>query len=234
MSRSAPSRLTSIASRFGSAFIGAHLEFNFSSAEVASQLPVWVRSFKWPIELAIKPTDEEEAFSEFLRAYRFSQLQASLANKSMMVADVFDKVLAVSPSLASLCGEATPLQAYHAFRPLLKVFDIASDPLLGDWQTLDVRVWGMLEIVASMPPSAELLVQRVGMLLDDECATVWVHAGRADSGSKAEDGASGFKASIDPMSITTLRRSAKLQAVVQQLAAELARAKPRRESLGGM
>ena len=92
----------------------------------------------------------------------------------------------------------------------------------------------MLEIVASMPPSAELLVQRVGMLLDDERATLRVHAGRADSGSKAEDSASGFKASIDPTSITTLRRSAKLQAVVQQLAAELARAKPRRESLGGM
>ena len=47
-SRSAPSRLTSIASRFGSAFTGAHAEFTFSSAEVASQLIGWVRAFKWP------------------------------------------------------------------------------------------------------------------------------------------------------------------------------------------
>ena len=205
VSRSAPSRLTSIAyaSRFGSAFIGAHTEFTFSSAEVASQLPGWVRTFKWPSELAIQPTDEEHwqapAFSEFLRAYRFAQ--ASPANKSMMVADVFDKVLAVLPSLASLAGEATPLQTYHAFRPLLKVFEISSDPLLSDWQTLDGRIIisSMLEIVVSMPPSAELLAQRVSMLLDDERATLRVHAGRAVSGSKADDGASGFKASIDPM-----------------------------------
>ena len=188
-----------------------------------------MRAFKWPNELAIKPTDEEEAFSELLRAYRFSQ--ASPANKSMMVADVFDKVLAVSPSLASLAGEATPLQAYHAFCPLLKVFEISSDPLLSDWQTLDGRVSNMLEIVASMPPSAELLVQRVGMLLDDERATLRVHGGRADSGTKVEDGASDFKASIDPLSITTLRRSAKLQAVVEQLAAELARPNPRRNAV---
>ena len=135
VSRSAPSRLTSIASRFGSAFTGAHAEFTFSSAEVASQLPGRVRAFKWPTELAIKPTDEEQAFSEFLRAYRFAQ--ASPADKSMTVTDVFDKVLAVSPSLAGLAGEATPLQAYHAFRPLLKVFEISSGPLLSDWQTLD-------------------------------------------------------------------------------------------------
>ena len=50
----------------------------------------------------------------------------------------------------------------------------------------------VLEIVASMPPSSELLVRRVGTLLDDERATLRVHAGRADSGSKVEDGASGF------------------------------------------
>ena len=58
-------------------------------------------------------------------------------------------MLAISPSLASLSGEATPLQAYHAFRPLLKVFEISSGPLLSDWQTLDGRVRGMLEIVAT-------------------------------------------------------------------------------------
>ena len=229
VSRSPPSRLTSIASRFGTAFTGAHSEFTFTSAEVASQLPGWVRSFKWPTELSISPTTEEEAFSEFLRAYRFAQ--ASVSDKSTMVADVFDKVLAVSPSLASLAGEATPLQAYHAFRPLLKVFDVSSDPLLSDWQILDARVSGMLEIVASMPPSSELLVQRVDMLLEDERATLRVHAGRADSGSKVQDSSSGFNAPIDPTSITILRRSAKLQAVVQQLAAELARARPRRTKI---
>ena len=228
-SRSAPSRLTSIASRFGSAFTGAHAEFTFSNAEVASQVIGWVSAFKWPTELAIKPTSADEAFSEFLRAYRFAQ--ASSADKSTMVADVFDKVLAVSPSLASLAGEATPLQAYHAFRPLLKVFDISSDPLLSDWQTLDGRVSSMLEIVASMPPSSELLVQRVGMLLEDERATLRVQAGRADSGAKVDGGASGFNASIDPTTITILRRSAKLQAVVQQLAAELKRARPRRTTI---
>jgi hypothetical protein len=229
VSRSPPSRLTSIASRFGTAFTGAHSEFTFTSAEVASQLPGWVRAFKWPTELAMAPTDEDEAFSEFLRAYRFSQ--ASASDKSTMVADVFDKVLAVSPSLASLAGEATPLQAYHAFRPLLKVFDVSSDPLLSDWQILDARVSGMLEIVASMPPSSELLVQRVGMLLEDEQATLRVQAGRADGGPKVQDGSSGFNAAIDPTTITILRRSAKLQAVVQQLQAELARARPRRTTV---
>ena len=215
VSRSAPSRLTSIASRFGSAFTGAHAEFTFTSAEVASQLPGWVRAFKWPSELAIKPKDADAAFSEFLRAYRFAQ--ASSSDKSAMVADVFHKVLAVSPSLASLAGEATPLQAYHAFRPLLKVFDISSGPLLSDWQILDARVSSMLEIVASMPPSSELLAQRVGMLLEDERATLRVQAGGADSGLKVQDGSAGFNASIDPTTITILRRSAKLQAVVQHL-----------------
>ena len=89
----------------------------------------------------------------------------------------------------------------------------------------------MLEIVASMPPSSELLVQRVGMLLEDERATLRVQAGRADSGSKVQDGSADFNASIGPMAITILRISAKLQVVVQQLAAELARARPRRTTV---
>ena len=91
---------------------------------------------------------------------------------------------------------------------LLKVFEVPSAPLLNEWQTMEGRVSGMLEIVASMPTSADLLVQRVSMILDDERATLRVHAGRADSGSKADDGAAGFKASIDPLSIKLLRRKA--------------------------
>jgi hypothetical protein len=127
-------------------------EFTFTEQEMAAQVPVWVRAFKYPSELSVTPVDEAEALSEFLRAYRFSQ--ASPADKSAMVADVFDKVLVATPSLARLAGDADPLQAYHAFLPLLKTFEITSDPLLSDWQTLDGRVEGMLEIVASMPLTA--------------------------------------------------------------------------------
>ena len=39
-SRSVPGRLTSIAARFGSAFLGGYSEFTFSTAELASQLSV--------------------------------------------------------------------------------------------------------------------------------------------------------------------------------------------------
>ena len=63
---------------------------------------------------------------------------------------MFDKVLVATTSLARLAGDSAPLQAYHAFRPLLKAFEITSDPLLSDWQTLDGRIEGMLEIVASI------------------------------------------------------------------------------------
>ena len=82
-----------------------------------------------------------------------------------------------------------------------------------------------------MPPSSELLVQRVSIILDNERANLRVHAGRSDIGSKSEDGAAGFTASIDPLSITTLRRFAKHQAVVQQLSSETARPKPRRSTV---
>jgi len=156
-SRSIGHRLTSIAGRFGAGFIQAHTEFTFINLEMSSQVPVWVRAFKWPTELLATPNDESDALSEFLRAYRF--LQASAAEKSAMVADVFDKVLEATPSLAALAGQATPLQAYNAFRPMLKVFEITPDPLLSDWQTLDGRVGHMLEIVASMPLSADFLVK---------------------------------------------------------------------------
>ena len=127
-------RLTSIAGRFGAGFLQAHTEFTFTDLEMASQAPVWVWTFKWPTKLSATPTDESDALSEFLRAYRSSQ--ASAADKSAMVADVLDKVLEATPSLAMLAGQATPIQAYNAFRPMLKVFDITLDPLLSDWQTL--------------------------------------------------------------------------------------------------
>ena len=113
-SRSVGQRLTSIAGRFGAGFLQAHTEFTFTDLEMASQVPVWVRAFKWPTELSATPKDTSDALSEFLRAYRFSQ--ASSADKSSMVADVFDKALEATPSLATLAGQATPLQAYNAFQ----------------------------------------------------------------------------------------------------------------------
>ena len=66
---SVPWRATPISARFGSAFLGGHSQFTFPHAEVASPLPVWVCAFEWPIELSGMPRDEEEALSEFLRAY---------------------------------------------------------------------------------------------------------------------------------------------------------------------
>ena len=172
-SRQDGQRLTSIAGRFGAGFLRAHTEFTFTDSEMASQVPVWVRAFKWPTELSATPKDTSDALSEFLRAYRFSQ--ASAADKSAMVADVFDKALEATPSLATLAGQATPLQAYNAFRPMLKVFDITIDPLLSDWQTLDGRVAPMLEIVASMPLSANSLAKKVSMIIEDEKATQVTH-----------------------------------------------------------
>ena len=185
-----------------------------------------VRAFKWPTELSATPMDESEALSEFLRAYRFSQ--ASAADKSAMVAGVFDKVLMATPFLAKLAGQATPLQAYHAFRPMIKVFEITPDvPLLSDWQTLDGRVDHMLEIVASMPLSADLLVKRVAMIMDDQKATLIAHFPRAD-GTKITAGVEGFTAGVHPTSFTLLHRSTELQAVVAKLTLELGSGKPRR------
>ena len=224
-SRSIGQRLTSIAGRFGAGFIRTHTEFTFSDLEISSQVPVWVRAFKRPTELSATPIDESDALSEFLRAYRFSQ--ASAAEKSAMVADVFDKVLVATPSLAKLAGQATPLQAYNASRPMLKVFEITPDPLLMDWQTLDGRVGHMLEIVASMPLSADFLVKKVAMIMDDENATHVTHFPRSD-GTRNTGDVDGFSAGIDPTSFTLLRRSAELQAVVTKLTLELGRSKPRR------
>ena len=227
-SRAIGSRLTSIAARFGAAFIRNNAEFTFTEQELAAQVPVWVRAFKYPSELSVTPVDEAEALSEFLRAYRFSQ--ASPADKSTMVADVFDKVLVATPSLAKLAGDADPLQAYHAFRPLLKTFEITSDPLLSDWLTLDSRVAGMLEIVASMPLAEDLLSKRVNMIIEDEKATNRGYTGKLDV-ARVPGEVDGFTASIDPTSITLLRRSAQLQKIVQKLSQEMAKASPKRNKV---
>ena len=122
------------------------------------------------------------------------------------------------------------VQAYHAFHPLLKTFEITSDPLLSDWQTLDGRAEGMLEIVASMPLTADLLGKRVNMIIEDEKATHRVYTGKLEM-AKAPGEVDGFTAAIDPISITLLRRSAQLQKVVQKLSQEMAKAKPKRNNV---
>ena len=110
-SRAIGSRLTSIAARFGAGFIRNNAEFTFTEQELAAQVPVWVRAFKYPSELSVTPVDEAEALSEFLRAYGFSQ--AAPADKSAMVADVFDKVLVHGYTLTREarrgCGPSTGL-----------------------------------------------------------------------------------------------------------------------------
>lgn len=122
VSRSSPSRLTSLAARFGDAFARAYPEFTFSAQELAAQVPKWALEFKWPFELSTTPNSEDEALSDFLRVYRYAK--ASLPGKSSMIADVFDKVLAFAPMLKLVCGRATPLQAFNALRASLKVFDL--------------------------------------------------------------------------------------------------------------
>ena len=112
---------------------------------------------------------------------------------------------------------------YHAFSPLLKTFEITSEPLLSDCQTLDGRIEGMLEIVASMPPTADLLGKMVNMIIEDDKATRRVNTGKLEM-AKAPGEVDGVTADIDPTSITLLRRSAQLQSVVQKLSQKLAKA----------
>ena len=84
---------------------------------------------------------------------------------------MFGQVLVAALSHARRAGDSVPLQAYHALRPLLRAFEIPSDPVLSDLQTLGGMIEGMLEIVASMPPTADPMGKRANMIIDDEKAT---------------------------------------------------------------
>ena len=183
-----------------------------------------MHAFKYPSKLAVAPVDEAKVLSEFLSAYRFSQ--ASPADNFAMVVAMFEKVLVATPLLARLNGNPGPLQAYHAFCPLLKAFEITSGPLLSDWQTLDGRIKGMLEIVASMPPTTDLLGKRVNLIIKDEKATHRVYTSKLDM-AKTPGKVGGSTAAIGPTSIMLLCCFAKLQAMVQKLSQEMARSKPR-------
>ena len=146
---------------------------------------------------------------------------------------MLDKVLVATPSLARLAGDADPLQAYHTFHPLLKTFKITSGPLLSDWQALDGRVEGMLEIVASMPLTVDLLGKQVSMIIEDEEATNRVYSGKlAMDMAKTPGEVDGFTAAINPTSITLLRCSAQLQKVVHKLSQEISKANPKRNNAG--
>ena len=90
------------------------------------------------------------------------------------------------------------------------------------------KIEGMLEIVASMPFTADLLGTRVNMILEDEKATYRVYTGKLDA-VKAPGEVDGFTAAIGPTSITLLRRSAQLQTVVQKLSQEMGRSEPMRK-----
>ena len=88
----------------------------------------------------------------------------------------------------------------------------------------------MLEIVASMPLTGDLLSKRVNMIIEDEKATNRGYSGKLDV-ARVPGEVDGFTASIDPTSITLLRRSAQLQKIVQKLSQEMAKASPKRNKV---
>ena len=105
---------------------------------MAGLVAAWFTSLKWPMALNSPMLDLNKAISDFRRMCRYETKET--ATKSLLISEVFDRVLALCPQLRVFAGDLHAMDACNAFRPMLAVYDISKHPLLEDWQALNLAL----------------------------------------------------------------------------------------------
>ena len=79
---------------------------NFAVAPVVTSglITAWFTSLKWPMALNSHMPDVNKTISDFLRMYRYETTDT--ATKSLLISEVFDRVLVLCPQLKLFSGDA--------------------------------------------------------------------------------------------------------------------------------
>ena len=121
------------------------------------QYKVWIGQFPF--------SELTNAITDFLRMHRFETTDT--ASKSLLVAEVFDRVLQLCPLLQLIAGDAHAMDACNAFRPMLASYDIPRRPLLEDWQALDLALVPLKDMLMDVGSGANKLISKVQLVIED-------------------------------------------------------------------
>ena len=217
--QNADARLSLMSKQLFAGWASIFEDFAFPPQVTAGLAAAWFTSLKWPMALNSPMPDLNKAISDFLRMYRYETTDT--ATKSLLIAEVFDRVLALCPQLSIFAGDSHAMDACNAFRPMLAVYDISKQPLLEDWQTLDIALTPLHDMVADIGAGSDRLMARVQLAMEDKRKEMAVKDTNASTASL--DTSATRRGKVSAASLNLLRRDPKLLMVVQQLKRELDR-----------
>jgi len=127
-----------MATQIGAGFQTVFPAFTFPAVILASQIVAWFTCLKWPKALEVSMHTLDRALTEYLRIHRYAM--GTVAQQSVLISEVFGRVLQKCKVLQHVAGEAAPSDVYDALRAALSVYGIPINPLYEDWLTLDAAV----------------------------------------------------------------------------------------------
>ena len=217
--QNADARLALMSKQLFAGWASIYEDFAFPPQVTAGQVAAWFTNLKWPMALNSPMPDLNKAISDFLRMYRYETTDT--ATKSLLIAEVFDRVLALCPQLRIFAGDSHAMDAFNAFRPMLAVYDITKQPLLEDWQTLDIALTPLHDMVADIGSGSDRLMARVQLAMEDKRKEMAVKDTSVSSDVK--DTSATRRGKVSAASLNLLRRDPKLLMVVQRVKHELDR-----------
>ena len=222
----ADQRLVLVARQVFSGWASVFTDFSFTPAVSSGLVATWFTSLKWPMAINAPMPDLTDAITDFLRMYRF--VTTDTASKSLLVAEVFARVLKLCPQLHLIAGDAHAMDAFNAFRPMLTSYDIARHPLLEDWQALDLALVPLRGMPMDVDPGANKLMSKVQLVIEDRRKEQAVSS--LSTEVRAQEPGVARRGQVSAASLNKLRRDPMLLQVVQALKAEIDRPEGTRRS----
>ena len=219
-------RLVLVARQIFAGWASVFEDFSFTPAVSSGLMATWFTSLKWPMSLNAPMPELTDAITDFLRMYRFETTDTS--SKSLLVAEVFDRVLQQCPQLQLIAGDAHAMDAFNAFRPMLASYDISRHPLLEDWQALDLALVPMKDMLMDVGSGANKLMSKVQLVIEDKRKEQAVSVMSTEV--PAQQPGVARRGRVSAASLNILRRDPMLLQVVQALKAELDRPEGTRRS----
>jgi hypothetical protein len=215
------SRATSVATIIHDAFFQQHGDVHLDGGHEALQILDWFSKIRYPKEFLVEMPSSRMATTELLQICCYSK--GPNATRSDITDRVFDRVLAVAPSLQELCLGVNHSDARQLLDLLLGVFDVTVPPLLSSWLHINCELkdsgrLAMVQDLGSGKGSLLAKVLRIGEDIRSEKKMV-----KDSQGSFMSPGATdAFQSGASRESLSSLRKDP----AVSRLAAELARLSP--------
>ena len=222
----ADQRLVLVTRQIFSGWSSVFTDFAFTPAVSSGLVTTWFTSLKWPMASKAPMPELTDAITDFLRMYRFENTDT--ASKSLLVAEVFDRVLKLCPQLQLIAGDAHATDAFNAFRPMLASYDIARRPLLEDWQALDLALVPLRDMLMDVGSGGNKLMSKVQRVVKDRRKEQAVSSTSTEV--RAQEPCVARRGNVSAASLNKLRHDPMLLQVVQALKAEIDRPESTRMS----